>query len=84
MRPTFPAVQALFGTSLSLFTDGSGQMLLALPTGPYHFGSTVQLTALLPSGYYLLGWPNAASGFANPLLFTLTNASGITALFGAL
>ena len=54
------------------------------PTGPYPFGSTVQLTALPSPGYYFFGWSGAASGFANPLLFTVTNASGITALFGAL
>jgi hypothetical protein len=39
----------------------------------------------LPSpGYYFFGWANAASGFGNPLTFTVTNASGITANFGAL
>jgi uncharacterized repeat protein (TIGR02543 family) len=78
-------VQAVFGTSLDLFTSGSGQVLLNPTNGPYPFGSTVQLTALPSAGYYLFGWANAASGFANPLLFTVTNATpGITALFGAL
>jgi uncharacterized repeat protein (TIGR02543 family) len=78
------AVQALFGTSINLFTNGSGQVLLDPPTGPYLYGSTVQLTALPAPGSYFFGWSGAASGFASPLQFTVTNASGITALFGVL
>jgi hypothetical protein len=77
-------VQAVFGTSLNLFTNGGGQLLLSPPTGPYAFGSTVQLTALPSPGYYFFGWSGAASGFANPLLFTITTASEITALFASL
>jgi hypothetical protein len=78
-------VQALFDTSLTLFTNGSGQVLLNPAAGPYLYGSTVQLTASPSPGYYFFGWANAASGFANPLLFTVTNdAPGITALFEAL
>ncbi|MCX6926498.1 MAG: hypothetical protein NT154_25310 [Verrucomicrobia bacterium] len=78
------AVQAVFGTPLTVFTNGSGQVLLNPSTGPYPFDSTVQLKALPSQGYYFFGWAGAASGFANPLLFTVTNASGVTALFGAL
>lgn len=44
----------------------------------------VQLTALPAPGSYLFGWAGAASGFDNSLLFSVTNASGITALFGVL
>jgi len=77
-------VTGVFGTALNLFTNGNGQVLLNPPTGPYAFGSTVQLTALPAPGYYFFGWANAANGFVNPLTFTLTNASGITANFGAL
>jgi len=79
------AVQAIFGTSLSLFTNGSGQTVLNPAAGPYPFGSTVQLAALPSPGFYFFGWANAASGFANPLLFSVTNATpAVTALFGAL
>ena len=77
-------VNAVFGTPLTLFTRGSGQVLQNPPTGPYPFGSTVQFTALPSSTNYFLGWAGAATGFADPLLLTVTNASGITALFGAL
>jgi uncharacterized repeat protein (TIGR02543 family) len=78
------AVQALFGTSLNLFTNGNGQVLLNPPTGPYLFGSSVQLTAQPSAGSYFFGWSGAISGFASPVQFIVTNASGITALFGVL
>ena len=76
--------QAVFGTSLNLFTNGNGQLVLNPATGPYAFGSTVQLTALPAPGAYFFGWAGAASGSNNPLFITVTNASGLTALFGAL
>jgi hypothetical protein len=78
------AVQAVFGTSLNRFTNGNGQILLNPPAGPYPYGSVVQLTALPASGSYFFGWAGAASGFNNPLSIQATNASGMTALFGAL
>ena len=78
------AVQALFGTSLSLLTNGNGQVLLNPPAGPYLFGSSVQLTALPSQGSYFFGWAGAATGLGNPISVTVTNMPGITALFGAL
>ena len=42
----------------------------------------MKLTALPAPGYYFFSWANAA--FGNPLTLTVTNASGITANFGAL
>ena len=77
-------VQALFGTSLNLFTNGNGQVQLNPPTGPYVYGSMVQLTAVPSPGNYFFGWSGSASGFANPLVISATDASGITALFGVL
>jgi Divergent InlB B-repeat domain len=77
-------LQAVFGTSLNLFTNGNGQLLLNPPTGPYAYGTPVQLTALPAAGAYFFGWAGAASGFANPQFITATNATGITALFGTL
>jgi len=77
-------VEAVFGTTVTLFTNGNGQVLLSPPTGPYALGATVQVTALPAPGHYFFGWSGAASGFANPWRFTVTNASSITALFGAL
>lgn len=77
-------VQALFGTSLSLFTNGSGQILLNPPVGPYVFGPSVKLTALPAAGFYFFGWADAATGFANPLTLNVVSTSGVTALFGLL
>ena len=48
-------VQAVFGTSLNLFTNGNGQLVLNPATRPYAFGSTVQLTALPAPGAYFHG-----------------------------
>jgi len=78
------AVQAVFGTSLNLFTNGNGHVLLNPATGPYAFGSPVQLTALPAAGSYFFGWAGATGGFVNPLFLKATNAAGITALFGTL
>jgi hypothetical protein len=73
-----------FSFSLTLFTNGNGGVLLDPPTGPYPYGSSVQLTALPSQGYYFFGWANAAGGFGNPLLFTVTTNAEVTALFGVL
>ncbi|HVM46874.1 MAG TPA: chitobiase/beta-hexosaminidase C-terminal domain-containing protein [Candidatus Acidoferrum sp.] len=78
------SVQAVFGTGLNLYTSGNGQVVLNPASGPYPYGSPVQLTALPANGSYFLGWKDAASGFNNPLTIQATNASGITALFAAL
>ncbi len=78
------SVQAVFGTSLSLFTNGNGHVLLNPAIGPYAFGSPVQLAAVPGAGSYFFGWAGAATGSANPLSITATNAAGITALFGTL
>jgi hypothetical protein len=48
-------VQAVFGTSLNLFTNGNGQLRLNPATGPYACGSTAQLTALPAAGAYFFG-----------------------------
>ena len=77
-------IQAVFGTSLIPLTNGNGQVLVNPPTGPYGFGSGIQLTALAASGSYFFGWAGVANGFNNPLMFTVTDVPEITALFGVL
>ena len=77
-------VQAIFGTTLNLFTNGSGSIVANPPQGPYAFGSNVKLTALPGPGSFFFGWAGAASGSMDPLFIQATNADGITALFGAL
>ncbi len=77
-------VQAIFGTSVSVFTNGSGQVSPDPATGPYAYGSTVRIAAVPAAGSYLFGWAGAASGFANPLSLTVTNPLAVTALFATL
>jgi trimeric autotransporter adhesin len=78
------SVQAIFGTSLSLFTNGNGQVWPEPATGPYAYGSTVRLAAVPAPGSFLYGWAGGASGFANPLTLAVTNPLSVTALFAAL
>jgi hypothetical protein len=77
-------VQAIFGTSVSLFTNGSGEVSLDPVTGPYAYGSTVRIAVVPATGSYLFGWAGAASGFVNPLPLTVTNPLAVTALFATL
>ncbi len=78
------ALQAVFGTTLNLFTNGSGQIVTDPPNGPFPYGSSVTLTALPQAGHYFFGWAGVLGGAANPVTLTVNNASGITALFAAL
>ena len=79
------ALQAVFGTTLNLFTNGNGNILTDPPTGPFPYGSSVTLTALPGLTNYFFGWAGTIlGGFTNPAKLTVNNASGITALFGAL
>jgi hypothetical protein len=78
------AAQAVFGTTLSLFTNGNGAISLDPPNGPYPYGSQVEFNAQPASGSYFFGWAGNANGFNNPLTVIITNAEAITALFGAL
>ncbi len=77
-------LQAVFVTTLNLFTNGNGQIMTDPPTGPFPYGSTVTLTGVAGTPSYFFGWAGYLSGFVNPLKIVVTNASGITALFGNL
>jgi len=77
-------VQAIFGTSPNFTVNGSGQLVVDPPAGPYPFGSTLRLQALPADGAYFFGWGGAATGFTNPLTLALTNPAPVSALFGQL
>lgn len=78
-------VQAVFGTTLNTTVAGSGTVTLDPPGGVYPYGSVVRLMAAPQPGNYFGLWGNAASGNANPLFFTLTNANPtVSSLFAAL
>ena len=79
------SIQAVFGTALSVFTVGGGQVSLDPPAAAYPYGTKVLVTARPSSNYAFFGWADAASGFANPYSLTVTNPTpGLTALFGLL
>jgi alpha-tubulin suppressor-like RCC1 family protein len=79
------SAQAIFGTPLSLFTNGNGEVTAYPSNALYPYGSNVQLVARPAANSYFLGWANSATGFANPLSLAVTNPTpGITALFGML
>ncbi len=77
-------LDAVFGTTLNLFTNGYGHIVSDPPTGPFPYGSLVTLTALPMETNYFFGWAGGLSGFTNAINLTVTSAAGITALFGAL
>ena len=70
------SIQAVFGTTLSTTVQGNGQVSLNPPGGLYPYGQVVQLTAVPQPGNSFGGWGNAVEGnTANPLYFTITNAT---------
>ena len=76
---------AIFGTPLTLFTDGAGQVWADPPSVFHDFDSTAWISAIPAPGRYFTGWAGAASGSANPLELRFTNAMPqLTALLGAL
>jgi hypothetical protein len=79
------SVAALFGTTLSTTTVGSGQVVLTPPGGLYAYGRTVQLIGMPQPGNFFGAWGNAGSGTTNPLFYTVTSATPtISSIFGAL
>lgn len=78
-------VQAVFGTSLNLFTNyPQGQVLTDPPERPFPFGSVVTLAAMPNPGSYFFGWAGLLTNFDNPVTLIVTNATGLTALFASL
>lgn len=78
-------IKALFGTTLTTTTAGSGTVTVSPPLALYPANSSVTLTAIPgPSNYFGI-WGNAASGTQNPLSTTITEANAtISALFAPL
>jgi hypothetical protein len=52
-----------------------------LPTGPYLYGDTVQLTAVPEIGWRFSAWSGDVNATTNPQSLTLTGNTSITALF---
>ncbi len=78
-------VQAVFGTTLNLNTNYSQGSVETDPIAtPFPYGSVVTLTARPDPGSYFFGWAGLLTSFNNPVTLTVTNASGLTALFASL
>jgi hypothetical protein len=79
-------VQAVFGTTLNLNTNypGFGIVTTDPPITLFPYGTVVTLTARPDPGRYFFGWAGLLNNFANPVTITVTNASGLTALFAPL
>lgn len=79
------SVHAVFGSTISTTVSGNGQVQVYPPGGIYPYGSVIRLTGIPEAGSYFGVWGNAASGMANPLYFTVTNANPtISSLFPTL
>ncbi|MDP7280854.1 MAG: chitobiase/beta-hexosaminidase C-terminal domain-containing protein, partial [Candidatus Poribacteria bacterium] len=76
-------VEAVFGTDLATTATGKGKLIIDPPTGPYPYGTKVNITPVPDSGYYLGIWGGDAKGMEKgPIEYEITKANPeITALF---
>lgn len=67
--------------TISLWTNGSGQVQFEPPVGPYPDGTVVTVTALPDSGWSFSHWGGALSGSANPETIVMNENKSIMATF---
>ena len=77
-------LEAVFGAPVNVSINGNGQVRIDPAQSLYAYGSRAEAVAVPAAGSYLFGWAGAATGFANPLSLTVTNAVPLTALFAKL
>ena len=66
--------------TLTVTTDGQGSVSLD-KEGPYHYGDTVQLTAIGDTGWAFANWIGDLTGSANPATVTMDGNKTIAAHF---
>ena len=82
-----PTVSALFTTlpagqfSLTIISDGDGEVSVSPQANRYGSGQSVTLTAVSEVGQDFIGWGGDATGTANPLVLTMDNNKTITGNF---
>jgi hypothetical protein len=82
-----PAVSALFANlaagqfSLTVVSDGQGEVSVSPKANRYGSGQEVTLTAAAETGQTFIGWGGNANGAANPLVITMDANKTITAMF---
>jgi len=66
---------------LTISTVGSGRVIVEPPSGPYHYGDVITLTATPNLGWIFAGWGGDLSGTDNPETVTMTGPVNVTATF---
>jgi len=75
-------VQAVFGTTVTTTTVGSGSIWQSPVAAFYPYGTRIRFSGLPASGNYLAFWSNAVSSTNNPLDFLVTTPNPtLTAVF---
>lgn len=68
-------VEAIFGTSINIRTEGDGSVNQSPLSGVLPYGTPVRLTPVPEPGRYFAEWSGAAGGNADPLTMVITNAT---------
>ena len=69
------SIEGLFGTKITTFKLGQGDVLINPSLERYVYGSTVQLMAVPNDGYYLKNWAQAATGDVSPMEYKVEAAN---------
>ncbi len=78
---TITATFTLDEYSLTVTSLGSGTVYVDPVQASYHYGDLVTLTPTANPGWTFSGWSGDASGFENPLTYTIVGNTNITATF---
>lgn len=67
--------------NLAISEIGDGSIVLSPLQATYHYGETVQLTAIPTSGYRFSVWAGDITGSINPISVTIDGSKAVTAIF---
>lgn len=70
--------------SLDIQTTGNGSVLVQPEQPHYFYGEVITVTAVPDTGWQFSHWNGDLSGNTNPQVFTMTQNTAITAVFGQL
>ncbi|HIA01654.1 MAG TPA: LamG domain-containing protein, partial [Myxococcales bacterium] len=69
------SIEGLFGTKITTFKLGQGDIQINPSLERYVYGSTVQLMAVPNDGYYLKNWAQAVTGDVSPMEYKVEAAN---------
>ena len=78
---TVTAVFLPYEYTLTINIVGEGSVQVFPEQETYHYGDTVQLTAIPADCYKFVGWDGAVTGLDNPVELTITGDTAVTATF---